>query len=355
MPGIRRVLEAAIRAPSGDNAQPWRFVVHEGPETILEIWLDPDADTSFYNRDNHAAYFALGACVENICTAASSEGIHTQVAVFPTAHEKMLVARVVCTTCPVSEHPRARAIVGRVTNRHPYEIDALPESVLTALTEAGRSDETQVHITTKREDAKILGHIAATNEYVMLGDERLHRFFFEHINWTQEEDAKKQTGFFVASLALPPPALLGFKIARSWKRCSLLNTYLHFNKIVADQNAALYEQAAAFCCITTSEESPRAAFAAGRALEACWLEAQKQGLQVQPLMGTLFLRFASPAAGEEGLSPEAFERVKEGVSQLQSIFGYVGRKPYALFRVGKAKKEAVYTQRLSVDAVTTWK
>lgn len=355
MPGIRRVLEAAIRAPSGDNAQPWRFVVHEGPEPVLEIWIDPHADTSFYNKDNHAAYFALGACVENICTAAGSEGILPQVELFPVAHEKMLVAKVMCTKGPVSEHPRVGAITTRVTNRNPYIVEALPESILAALTQAGISSGTQVHITSKREDAKTLGHIAATNEYVMLGDERLHHFFFEHINWTREEDNKKQTGFFVASLALPPPALLGFKIARSWKRCSLLNKYVHFNKVVATQNAALYEQAAAFCCITTSEESPRAAFAAGRSFEACWLETQKQGLDVQPLMGTLFLRFASSQNDEGGLSQEALERVREGMSQLQGVFGYAGRKPYALFRIGKAKKEAVYTQRLGVDAVTTWK
>ena len=38
---IRKILEAAILAPSGENSQPWRFIV-KNDEVILQN--DPDSD-----------------------------------------------------------------------------------------------------------------------------------------------------------------------------------------------------------------------------------------------------------------------------------------------------------------------
>ena len=353
MSDMRPLLEAAIRAPSGDNAQPWRFVVYE-KEKIIDILLDPEADTSFYNYGEHAAYLALGACVENIYTAASALGFTAEVTAFPDPSREHLVARVVCAPCVANKHPRSDAIAKRVTNRHPYTASPLSEAMCARLVHAGTTNSTQVHLTTDRKDATSIGQIGATNEYIMLGAEKLHQFFFEHINWTSAEDAEKRTGFFVESLALPPPALVGFKVARSWKRCALLNRLVQFNRIVATQNAALYAQAGAFCCITTTEETPQAAFEAGRAFEACWLEAESQGLSVQPLMGTLFLRFAARAGESGGLGQEARAHIEEAMSQLQKIFEYADRKPYALFRVGETTKRMVHTRRRAVEDVTEW-
>ena len=54
---IRKILEAAILAPSGENSQPWRFIV-KGNEVILKN--DPESDRSLYNSGQRGSFIAHG-------------------------------------------------------------------------------------------------------------------------------------------------------------------------------------------------------------------------------------------------------------------------------------------------------
>jgi len=43
---IKKIIEAGIMAPSGENCQPWRFEVRGNKISIFNI---PERDTSLYN------------------------------------------------------------------------------------------------------------------------------------------------------------------------------------------------------------------------------------------------------------------------------------------------------------------
>ena len=60
---IERIIRAAVCAPSGDNVQPWRFVVSGNSINIFDI---PERDTSLYNCSQNTSHIAHGAAIENI-------------------------------------------------------------------------------------------------------------------------------------------------------------------------------------------------------------------------------------------------------------------------------------------------
>src|SRR5579885_1835613 len=68
----RRVLSAAIRAPSGDNCQPWVFDFSSHDR--LAIRIVPDRARSFFDYRHRATYLSVGAVIENIRVQAGSEG-----------------------------------------------------------------------------------------------------------------------------------------------------------------------------------------------------------------------------------------------------------------------------------------
>jgi len=81
---ITRVLEAGIRAPSGGNTQPWRFVVvtdrakmakfdpefHqswvERAPAIIVVCVDPHDTWQSYDEDDHFYLFDAAAAIENM-------------------------------------------------------------------------------------------------------------------------------------------------------------------------------------------------------------------------------------------------------------------------------------------------
>lgn len=61
---IKKILEAAVQAPSGDNSQPWRFEIRDRDGEI-RIFNIPERDKSLYNYGQMASCVAHGALIEN--------------------------------------------------------------------------------------------------------------------------------------------------------------------------------------------------------------------------------------------------------------------------------------------------
>src|SRR5689334_7861001 len=71
-----RLLAAAVRAPSGDNCQPWRFRF-DGDGAVV-ITPDLERAKSFFDYENRATALSVGAVIENMRVQAASEGLATK-------------------------------------------------------------------------------------------------------------------------------------------------------------------------------------------------------------------------------------------------------------------------------------
>ena len=186
-PDIERILEAGNSAPSGENCQPWHFVVRG---TAIEVHLLPERDQSAYSWGQRASYLANGAAIENIVIAASAQQYRAEVKYFPNPSDEWHVATIVLIKdSTVETNPLAPFVSKRISNRKPYTKDSLTGEERKVLAGAVAHEEygTFVLVETPEEIGR-LGRVGSTNEEVMLANRSLHQFFFSHVSWTKEED-----------------------------------------------------------------------------------------------------------------------------------------------------------------------
>ena len=69
------LIEAAVRAPSGHNSQPWQFALGDDRITIAP---DFSCRLSAVDPDNRELFISLGCALENLCLAAAHSGYAAQ-------------------------------------------------------------------------------------------------------------------------------------------------------------------------------------------------------------------------------------------------------------------------------------
>jgi len=80
MDDIKKILEAAVHAPSGENCQPWRFEISDDEIRVFNL---PERDQSLYNHGQMASYVAHGALIGNIFVASPTFGYRARINLFP--------------------------------------------------------------------------------------------------------------------------------------------------------------------------------------------------------------------------------------------------------------------------------
>jgi hypothetical protein len=108
----RRLLAAAIRAPSSHNTQPWRFRVRDARIDLLA-----DRDRALPVNDPHGRELAIscGAALFNLQVAAAAEGFTPIVSLLPGAHNPDLLASLALLpgTPPPPHWPGLHAAIDR--------------------------------------------------------------------------------------------------------------------------------------------------------------------------------------------------------------------------------------------------
>ncbi len=337
---ILSIIDAGIRAPSGDNAQPWRFEIHEDVITVYNV---PERDTSLYNYQQQASYIAHGCLLENMRTRAAALGYATKINVFP---DNRAVAYITCTADKISETLLNTYIESRHSNRNTYSSETLHREIVANLLSTNSSD-THVDIVQEKDACTQIAEIASVNERIVLENKELHRFLFSHITWTKKED-EKRPGFFVDTLGLAGPQKIAFKLFSYWPLLRFA-TRLGVSKAIAGQNALLYASGPAIAVFSSAANDKNAFLRVGMAVERFWLTAESLGLAVQPIVG-LPLLYQRLVAGDVGtLSTKHQHMIRDAHARL--VATSKTSLPHILFmlRVGKAGQVSARTKRLPAE------
>ncbi|MEU4240711.1 nitroreductase family protein [Actinoplanes sp. NPDC026619] len=137
---LHRAVEAAVRAPSLHNSQPWLFRLAGG---AIEILADPARRLPAIDRTGWAARLAVGAATYNARLALAASGRPAEVRLHPEPREPGLIARLT----PARERPPTYAetelfdaVPRRHSNRQPFWPDPVPTEVRVRLIDAARSE-----------------------------------------------------------------------------------------------------------------------------------------------------------------------------------------------------------------------
>lgn len=346
---LREIVAESVRAPSGHNFQPWKFEIGE---ESMRIFLDAQADQTILNYKQWGSYLSIGALIENIETVATGKGFIAETEV--TAAESESCVAVVRVTRAEPGAPRAAeryaAVHTRATNRMPYKKREFSDTDASEFL-AATQNLSSVRLTFVSDSSKIARAAAAMSlsDWLLFNARTLHGFVFNHIRWTSAEEQKKRDGLYLATLELPPPVRVLFRLFRYWPAARALGV-IGFGSVVAKQNAALYEAVGALGCICVPSFSRRNLVMAGRALERVWLLATQKGLSMQPIMGTLYLSaMAADGAALPGFSEKLTRRVVQAGARLRSEFPTDGQHMVCLFRIGKGESPSARSSRKDPD------
>lgn len=343
---IRKILEAAIRAPSGDNCQPWRFVIMGDR---VDLYDDPAADTSYYNYRQRASLVAHGALLENVALTAPTLGFETTFNLFPTPDNPCHVAQITFVECPATAVTLEPYIAVRATNRKRYQGGLLNETRLAAMNVASADlPNVRGFLTNKRQDLDRLSEVVCLSDQLVFENRRLHNFLFEHIRWSDEEAEKCRDGLDIKTLELNALDTLGFKILKNWWLTSLLGK-VGVSRLVAGNARKLARSASAIGVILGSDsQNPVTYLQGGSLLQRIWLQATKMGLSFHPMSGICFLMQRVADRQADDLSPTHVELIRKAVGKVAVISGTPEPNVISLFRVGLADPPRVRSQRLDM-------
>lgn len=340
---IKKILEAAIHAPSGENCQPWRFEIRGDEIGVFNL---PKKDQSLYNEGQMASYVAHGALIENIFIASSAFGYRIKFDLFPQENNSCLVAIVSLEKDSSAEDPLYHYIQTRCTNRKPYKSEPFSgdqSAQLIAVAEEIAGGK--LILVRDRENINTLARAGSVNEQVMLGNEFLHNFFFTHVNWTQAEEDKKRIGFYIKTLELPPPAQIMFKIFRHWPIMRVLNR-IGLAKMAAKANAKIYASCAAMGAVVMPRKTPQDFITAGRIMQRVWLKATQMGLSIQPLTGVLFFMQGIRAGHTEHFTHRQIDLIKNAYADIKKALDIKDQEVVMMFRIGEGTEPSACSSRL---------
>jgi nitroreductase len=317
---IRRVLELARWAPSGDNTQPWRFEITSDSTALVHAF--DTREHCVYDLDGYASRLSHGALLETIALASTRFGCRSIDAVVDEdTHGNVTYAvRLEETTPRLDEDPLVPFIEQRSVQRRPMRMTPLTAAQKDALQRAVAGFRVLwFEAPAKRRQIALLN---ARNAHIRLTIPEAYEVHKAVIQWHAHTSVDRLPD---ASLGADPLLLATMRFAMgSWRRIDLMNRFAGgtlLPRLMLDFLPGVM-CSAHFALI--AQATPRASadfVSAGRAVQRLWLTATRYGLQMQPSYTPLvFARYAREGR-QFTTSPRAITEAASIAQRLDDALG----------------------------------
>lgn len=269
--------EAAIRAPSGGNAQPWHIVTKQNSLTIR---LAPE-HTSAMDIGFRGSAVAVGAAMFNARVAAAQQKILGPIEFVENRAGSPLQATLHFGN---DNDPNLAALYRpmllRATNRRPGAPGAIDYSTVEALTDAAADEGGRLHLLLSPDEINRAARILALADRIRYLTPQLHTEMISELRWPG--DHSPDSGIDVRSLELDAAELGVLDVLR---RSDVMAQLRHWDSGAAlaastiERVRASSALAAVFVDGATLADFARG----GSAMQAVWIMAQQRGLSVQPV------------------------------------------------------------------------
>jgi nitroreductase len=330
-PVIERILDAAHWAPSGDNAQPWTFAVHDDGNFDVCVRIDPG--NVYEYRGGEPTLISAGTLLENIAVAASSYGKRARWQYQGLAEGTHRIRVELQDDPSAGENPLLGEIERRSVDRRPYRLRGLGAEQRQSLSQAlGPEFSVAWH-----ESLAARRKIAALTRLATDIRLRIPETFDIHnkiVDWKQaySPDAIPSRALGVDAMTLK---MMRWTLSKR-KRTEVANRLgsPFFAGLQMDFLPGIFS--AAYFAFRLSQRLPGQEgvcqmLRAGQAVQRFWLTATKLGLVLQPCLATL--AFAHYGRCDEPFTVSLPERRKaaalarrasEALADLQSTV-FLGR------------------------------
>ena len=180
---LRELVRLATLAPSGHNAQPWKFRLAPG---LIELYPDRTRRLPAVDPDDRELWIGLGSALENLLVAAEHFGYHPNVTyqLDGTPADHIAVALERTAAAPARRAGLFEAIRTRQCTRHEYGRQPVPTQGLAQLTAAATGANVTPLLFTGAAMEPLLEYVKAGNAHQM-GDDQ---FKTELVHWVRFND-----------------------------------------------------------------------------------------------------------------------------------------------------------------------
>ncbi|MCX6790401.1 MAG: hypothetical protein NTV60_02630 [Candidatus Kaiserbacteria bacterium] len=228
---IRFLLKAAVRAPSTQNCQPWRFKIENDR---LFVYRDTSISLPQTDSVNRYTYISIGFLIHHIEVLGSWLSMSPQISF---TEEGDCIAEITFSSATKSSvvSPLAAAIFKRRNRRGVFEKKTIPESVLAeAMDTKGISPSVaEVKVVTEREALSSIAEATATN---MKRVYKIASFRREMAAWITSNTSSRKDG--VPGYSLNQPTFM------SWMLPTIIR-FVNMGSVLAKLNKAAISSAPA--------------------------------------------------------------------------------------------------------------
>jgi len=271
------IINAAMRAPSGGNSQPWRIDAE-----LARVTISVSAEhTSTMDVGFRGSAVALGAALFNVRVAAAARGMLGPVNVVEDVDGNPLWASMTFEAGGDAVLADLyQPMLARETNRHHGTPQALDEDTIELLTATAAREGARLHLLTDRDELSRAAAIFGATDRIRYLTPQLHKEMISELRWPGDPDL--DTGIDIRTLELDASDVALLDILRrpdvmahlaEWSAGSALGDDMR-DRVLASSALAV---------ITVTGDSLGDYARGGSAVEAVWILAQREGLSVQPL------------------------------------------------------------------------
>jgi len=343
---IEHIVDAARRAPSGGNSQPWRF---EADDEEIRFYLVPERSSSAMDVAQRGSYVALGASLFNARVAAASLKSLGTIQLFPEGRPSHHVATMrLGSLADADISPLNPSVLTRSANRRMGTPTTINESTVQLLNRGVEREGARLHFVSDRHRIAELAELLADSDRLRFLIPHVHHEMLGELRWPDRDSI--EDGMDVRTLEMDPS---GFAALELLGRADVMEHLAEWRagKALGMRTKVMVGSSSALALITVPRADPTWYVRGGAAVERFWLSCEFHGLAVQPV-SPIFLF----AKGEEDLLNLGGERYLDEMFHLSEKFNGLwdlneGETMVMVMRVIHAAPPSVRSARLPLAHV----
>ena len=339
------VVDAARRAPSGGNVQPWRF---EASGDEIRFYLLPEK-TSKMDVAHRGSYLGIGAALFNARVAMASLQRVGTVQLFPSGRISDHVATITLGAGLDADLARYHPYVAsRAANRRIGTATPVDRSTLERWARGVSREGARLQVITERSRVSEGARLLAESDRLRFLIPEVHQQMLSELRWPGLDDLDE--GLDVRALEMDEAALGVLDLLGRPDVMALLEKW-GGGEALGTRTRVAVETSSALAAIVVPRAEPAWYVRAGMALEKFWLGVEREGLAAQPV-SPVFLYVTD----ERELRELGGERHLRDLADLSRQFAELwdladGEVVAMVMRVFDAPAPAVHSVRLPLADV----
>ena len=340
------IVDAARRAPSGGNAQPWRF---EADHDQIRFYVEPERNVSSMDVRLRGSYVALGASLFNARVAAASMKRLGSVELFPQGINSEHVATMQLGTQVDASIARLRSSVfTRSANRRFGRPAPIDDATIAQFARSVEREGARLRFSGDRDQIEAQAKLLSQSDRLRFVIPEIHEEMLAELRWPGRDALDE--GMDVRTLEMDPATLSTMGLLTRPDVMAELSDW-RGGQALGLRTQMLVTSSSALALITVPKADPRWYVRGGAAIERFWLSVESEGLAAQPV-SPLFLY----ATSKEDLLSLGGERYFDEMYDLMQNFRGAwnledGETTAMLLRVFHAPPPSVRSIRRSLSQV----